>query len=128
MAIGILGDTNIFLEILLKQDKKEDCKYFLQSTNKPLFISDFSLHSIGVILFRNGKQNVYTSFCKDLFQNVNIKSLPIDQYKELDKIRKQYQLDFDDAYQLLVAKSHDFKIATMDQDFKNTETELIHFI
>jgi predicted nucleic acid-binding protein len=25
----ILADTNIFLEILLKQDKKKDCKDFL---------------------------------------------------------------------------------------------------
>lgn len=43
-----LVDTNIFLEILLGQDKKEDCKKFLNNNIENLNITDFSLHSIGV--------------------------------------------------------------------------------
>ena len=46
-----LIDTNIFLEVLLTQEKKETCKKFLDENIKNLYISDFSLHSIGVILF-----------------------------------------------------------------------------
>lgn len=45
-----LIDTNIFLEILLNQDKKEICKNFLSENFNLLHISDFSIHSIGVIL------------------------------------------------------------------------------
>ena len=40
-----LVDTNIFLEILLGQDKKEDCKRFLNNNIENLNITDFSLHS-----------------------------------------------------------------------------------
>jgi predicted nucleic acid-binding protein len=47
-----LVDTNIFLEILLTQDKKAICKKFLDKNIGNLHITDFSLHSIGVILFR----------------------------------------------------------------------------
>jgi predicted nucleic acid-binding protein len=46
-------DTNVFLEILLAQDKKDICKDFLNSNVENLSISDFSLHSIGVILSKN---------------------------------------------------------------------------
>jgi len=47
-----LVDTNIFLEILLKQDKSKDCKDFLDKNMDQINITDFSLHSIGVILFQ----------------------------------------------------------------------------
>ena len=49
-----LVDTNIFLEILLKQNKSESCKAFLDKNIGAISISDFTLHSIGVILFRFG--------------------------------------------------------------------------
>jgi predicted nucleic acid-binding protein len=42
-----LFDTNIFLEILLGQEKKETCKELLNNNIGNIFISDFSLHSIG---------------------------------------------------------------------------------
>lgn len=46
-----LADTNIFLEVLLAQDKRKECKNLLEENRGKLSISDFSLHSIGVILF-----------------------------------------------------------------------------
>lgn len=46
-----LIDTNIFLEILLNQDKTLICKDFLNKNIKNLNISDFSLLSIGVNTF-----------------------------------------------------------------------------
>jgi hypothetical protein len=54
-----LIDTNIFLEILLDQTKKAACKTFLDKHSGQLALSDFSLHSIGVIAFRY--KNVETS-------------------------------------------------------------------
>lgn len=45
-----LVDTNIFLEILPGQEKKTICKEFLDDNAGNLNISDFSLHSLGVIL------------------------------------------------------------------------------
>ena len=48
-----LADTNIFLEVLLAGNKAEACKAFLARNSVKIHISDFSLHSIGVILFRH---------------------------------------------------------------------------
>ncbi len=61
-----LIDTNIFLEILLGQDKKEICNNFLNDHIDDLAISDFSLHSIGVILFKYRKQDVFLKFISDV--------------------------------------------------------------
>ncbi len=45
-----LIDTNIFLEVLLGQEKTQECKDFLVNNLGHLEISDFTLHSIGVYL------------------------------------------------------------------------------
>ncbi len=65
-----LVDTNVFLEIPLEQDKKEDCKKFLDENIGSLNITDFSLHSIGVILFRYHKENIFQRFVEDVMPNV----------------------------------------------------------
>jgi len=54
-----LADTNVFLEILLDQDKGEKCKRFLNKHIQDIFITDFSLHSIGVILLRQEQGEIY---------------------------------------------------------------------
>jgi len=113
-----LVDTNIFLEILLNQERKDDCKMFLEKNIKKLFISDFSLHSIGVILFRNKKEKIFNMFVADILQNIEILSLTKFKYSYLKDIKKKYQLDFDDSYQLAIAQDHNLEIATMDFDFK----------
>jgi predicted nucleic acid-binding protein len=44
MALMYLVDTNIFLEILLAQDRNVDCKEFLQTHSAEIALSDFTLH------------------------------------------------------------------------------------
>jgi len=48
-----LVDTNIFLEIILDQAQAQSAKEFLSRAEEhDLYISDYSLHSIGLLLFR----------------------------------------------------------------------------
>ena len=63
-----LVDTNVFLEILLGQEKMELCQQFLNEKQGNIYISDFSLHSIGVILFRHKKAEIFQSFIDDSYQ------------------------------------------------------------
>ena len=72
-----LVDTNIFLEILLGRAKKESCKGFLEKNMGELSITDFSLHSIGVILFRYHKKALFDDFIKDVMPKVDLLSLPL---------------------------------------------------
>ena len=122
---NLLIDTNIFLEILLDQDKKEQCKIFLKNNIDQLFISDFSLHSIGVILIRNKKEKTYEKFINDILPKISIITLSKEKYKEVAKISKKYNLDFDDSYQTCISIDKDFEIVTMDRDFRKVKEILV---
>jgi len=115
-----LVDTNVFLEILLKQEKRDICKKFLDDNIGSLNITDFSFHSIGVILFRYNEEGIFHRFVQDVIPNVNLLSLPLNKYEELIRIKNSYNLDFDDAYQYKTAQYYGLKVVTMDKDFQRT--------
>ncbi|OGW00945.1 MAG: DNA-binding protein [Nitrospinae bacterium RIFCSPLOWO2_01_FULL_39_10] len=119
-----LVDANIFLEILLSQERQEACKRFLVMAIGNICISDFSLHSIGVILFRNNKENIFQKFAKDVIPKVRIVTLSKESYKDLVEIRNKLELDFDDAYQYKVANDYNLEIVTMDNDFKKVKRDI----
>jgi predicted nucleic acid-binding protein len=123
-----LADTNVFLEILLGQDKEEKCKRFLNKHIQNIFITDFSLHSIGVILLRQQQGEIYRKFVADILPQVQVLSLPISKYSEVVDIYKSFKLDFDDAYQFLVAKEFDLEVVTMDSDFKRAKQIKVQFL
>lgn len=116
--MSYLVDTNIFLEILLEQDKKEICKKFLESNIGELFISDFSLHSIGVILLKYNKAEQFKTFIEDSLDKVEIITLSHEKYNEIVNVYNQYKLDFDDSYQFLLSQDYNLKLVTLDNDFK----------
>lgn len=117
-------DTNIFLEILLEQAKKETCKHFLKNHAGELALSDFSLHSIGVILFRSGSAEAFENFARDVLPKVKIVTLSTTGYVTLPKEAARKKLDFDDAYQWRIAEENDFTLVTMDQDFKAVQQDI----
>ncbi len=112
-----LIDTNIFLEILLNQEKKSICKEFLNNNIDHLFLSDFSMHSIGVILLRHKKEKIFEKFTNDILHRIPIITLSKDKYKDLAKTARKFNLDFDDAYQTCIAIERNLEIVTMDNDF-----------
>ncbi len=118
-----LIDTNIFLEILLAQEKKEACKQYLNNNIGRLYISDFSLHSIGVILFRLGRKSDFNLFVDDILPKVQLLTLPAGSYKTVAETGEKFNLDFDDSYQAAIAKAHKLTISTFDKDFKKIAKE-----
>jgi predicted nucleic acid-binding protein len=123
-----LVDANIFLEVILSQDKKEDCKNFLNKNIGKINITDFSLHSICIILLGYSKEDIFQKFIKDVLPNVKILSVPLELYSEIVSIKRRLNLDFDDIYQYSVAKFYKLKLVTMDRDFKKVKDIEIIFI
>jgi predicted nucleic acid-binding protein len=102
-----LVDTNVWLERLLDQGKSDVVsKLFDLVPTDELFVSDFSMHSIGVILSRLKRYDVFEKFIDDLFINGQIESLTLDTMDLLDVVGniQKYKLDFDDSYQFSVAQ------------------------
>ncbi len=114
-----LIDTNIFLEILLAQEKENICKSFLLKNISNIVISDFSFHSIGIILYKLKKLETFLKFWRDINSiNLDILNLSFEKYPYLVEIIKKYNLDFDDAYQISICNEYNLTLVTLDNDFK----------
>ena len=62
-----LVDTNIWLERLLDQAGSEEVGQFLQRvSNDRLYLSDFTLHSIGIILLKLDEAATFARFVQDV--------------------------------------------------------------
>ncbi len=118
-----LIDTNIFLEGLLEQEKAESVRYFFQAVDiEKTFMTDLALHSIGIILFRLEKYELFTSFMEDMIINgMEILSSSPEDLMKLDRTAQQYNLDFDDAYQYMLAEKHQLQLISFDKDFDSTK-------
>lgn len=119
-----LLDTNVFLEILLQRENSEAAKHiFISNSPTDLFITDFSLHSIGVFLFQRNKHDIYEHFVKDIVIKTEIGVIGLDpeDVPILARVSKRFNLDFDDAYQYAVAEIHGLEIMSFDADFDRTE-------
>ena len=116
--MNYLVDTNIFLEILLDQGNRKKCESFLQGELGAAWISDFTLHSIGVLLVRQKRINIFERFIADILPQFEILSLKKDSYARLVEANTRFGLDFDDAYQFSVAIENNLTIATQDKDFQ----------
>lgn len=67
-----LIDTNIWLERLLDQKKSDEVGIFLdRMPSNQLFITDFSFHSIGVVMGWLNRMNTLVSFDVD-FDNTEL--------------------------------------------------------
>ncbi len=117
-----LLDTNIWLELLLNQEKADAVREFLQTTEAHLLsITEFSLYSIGIILTRLKKDAVFEDFLSDIEDSgIGRVRLDIQGLKQTLVVRQQFQLDFDDAYQYVAAEKYDLTLVSFDSDFDRT--------
>ena len=92
-----------------------------------LHVSDFSLYSIGIILFKLKKHDIFSEFVKDVFVNGGIALLRLSffDFEDVIKASKKFNLDFDDAYQYVLAKKYNLKIVCFDSDFDRTDVKRI---
>ncbi len=119
-----LLDTNIFLEIILSQERSDEAKQLLlKSAQHEFFITDYSLHSIGLLLFRRKQHEAFRSFLDDVLVNggIVLLSLSSDDMETVITSSQKFGLDFDDAYQYSVASRHDLDLVSFDTDFQRTD-------
>jgi len=119
-----LVDTNVWLERLLDQERSAEVGQFLGTVaSDELLMSDFSLHSIGIILDRLGQRGTLPRFVDDLFVDgqVTLVSVPPEAMGHLVAQMDRFSLDFDDAYQYVAAEQSSAMIVSFDGDFDRTD-------
>lgn len=119
-----LVDTNIFLEILLEQDRSEECEKLLNLVDEAeavFYVSSFTLHSIEVIMTREGKTEELQDFLDDI-ASLQLKRLDTttQEEKEAAASMEDHGLDFDDAVQHQACESHGLDIISYDDHFDDT--------
>ena len=118
-----LIDSNIWLELLLKQEKSDKVAEMLRNTQIDLLsISDFTLYSIGIILSKLKEFDLLNEFYNDVISNgkIHIFNMNPNDLSRITNIEQKFNLDFDDAYQYLVAEEYDLTIVSFDKDFDHT--------
>ncbi len=118
-----LVDTNVWLEILLEQERAAEARQFVQGLEaENLAITEFSLYSLGVILTRLKKDELFEDFLSDTIEDSGVIRirLEIPDLKALITYRRRFQLDFDDAYQCVAADKYNYTLVSYDSDFDST--------
>ena len=118
-----LVDTNVWLERLLNQEKSDEVGRFLsQVSTRDLSVTDFTFHSICVILTRLGRSEILLDFVQDVFIDgaVDLVSLKPGDTRALVGAIDKYNLDFDDAYQYVAAEQNGLVLISFDTDFDVT--------
>ncbi len=123
-GLVFLVDTNVWLELLLEQEKAEESRRFFKNVGARLLaITDFSLYSIGVILTRLKKDDVFEDFLSDTLEDSGVAKISLNtkDLKQVLAVRRQFQMDFDDAYQYAAAAKYGYTFVSFDSDFDRTE-------
>jgi predicted nucleic acid-binding protein len=119
----LLVDTNLFIEVLLNQASAGDARAFLENRKgHELYVSDFALHSIGLLLFRHNQHQAFRQFLQDVIGRVGIGmvSLSASEMDGVVDVAAKFNLDFDDAYQCSAARRYGLEIVSFDADFDRT--------
>jgi hypothetical protein len=118
----LLVDTNLFIEVLLNQVKAGEARILLENRkHHELFVSDFALHSIGLLLFRHEQQRVFRQFLEDIARvGMQVVSLTALEMCSVVDAASKFKLDFDDAYQYSACRRNGLKIVSFDADFDRT--------
>jgi hypothetical protein len=121
-----LLDANIWLERLLNQAKATEVKQLLDAVkSSQLAVSDFALHSVCNILGRGKRLALLDRFITDLFVEgqVTALSIPAAETKSVTAAMEAQRLDFDDAYQYVIAKGENLTLVSFDSDFDHTDLQ-----
>jgi predicted nucleic acid-binding protein len=119
-----LLDTNVFLEIILSQERANEAKeLLLKAGQHEFFITNYSLHSIGLLLFRKKQHEAFRTFIEDVLLNggIGLFSLYSDEMETVISASQKFGLDFDDAYQYAVAARYELTLISFDSDFQRTD-------
>ena len=119
----LLIDTNIILEILLEQENQEQSRSLLEQVDRhDFYITDFAIHSIGVLTFRQKRYEIFHLFLDDVLNRGGfvVLSLSDAEIQGVVDYARQFALDFDDAYQYTIAEKYGLTIVSFDSDFDRT--------
>jgi len=102
----LLIDTNVFLELILGQERADECERFLNKVSKgelEAVISKFTVHAIEALL---NDPNLILIFLRNIQNSLglNVYETSLEDEIATSMFMDKIKLDFDDALQYYIAK------------------------
>lgn len=115
-------DMNIWLEVLLDQERADECEDFLRlvaNGEVTGYITDFTVHGIVVVLERRGRKQQIKDFLLSLigFSGLTLIHATLADQVEIAEFAERMGLTYDDAYQAFFAQRLGVPIVSFDMDF-----------
>lgn len=124
-TITFLLDANIFLEVLLDQQRAEECLSLLRQLTArecTIALTGFSLHSIGLKLESRAMKEGFRRFLTDcMISHYFLLHTSFDDESDILLMSDTRQLDIDDAHQYWAAKKLNARLVSFDADFDKTD-------
>lgn len=118
-----LLDTSVILELLLDQEKADDVERLLRETQaERLYLTEFTLYSLGIVLMRRKRHKTFLQAVDELLMagGVRLIRLTVRDLKAVVDASRNFNLDFDDAYQYAAAEKRNLLIVSFDRDCDRT--------
>lgn len=118
-----LVDTNVWLDALMNRPRAQEVADFLSHVRPgELFISTFSLHTIGIVLTDNDEDQAFKDFVRDIVvgRAAGVLTIEPGELGAVVETAGTHGLDFDDAFQYVVAERNNLTLISFDADFDKT--------
>lgn len=111
------------MQLARERSEADSVRQFIAAVPlRKLFVSIYSIHSIGVILRCHQMIGQYTAFlaAASLGQQIDVVHIPVEERMLVEKSCLQHNLDFDDGYQYAAAELFRLRLVSLDSDFDRT--------
>jgi predicted nucleic acid-binding protein len=118
-----LIDTNCWMAVARAREGAQVVQDLLAAVGtRRLLVTDFTLHSLGVVMQRHKMLAVFPVFMKQMKigDEIEIVSIAPPALTNVVDVCRAHRLDFDDAYQYVAAELNDLKLVSLDSDFDRT--------
>jgi predicted nucleic acid-binding protein len=118
-----LIDTNCLMQMVRSRPDAPQIHALLAVVPRTrLFVSVFTLHSVGVIMRRFGLIGGFIAFIDGLGVGTQVRVVQIElaEFSLIADTCTRLALDFDDAYQYVAADLNGLQLVSLDSDFDGT--------
>jgi predicted nucleic acid-binding protein len=114
-----LLDTCISLEMLLSQERADEAERLLRRIEpRRGFMSQFTLYSLGITLFRFQRYEAFLRLIEDVCRSgFGLVKLEVEDLPIAVEAARAFRLGFDDAYQYVAAEKHGLVLVSLDAEF-----------
>ena len=126
----IVIDTNVFLEFLLQQQRREESIQLMREVEQgriDAYVTSFSLHSIEVLLDKHRKTRTLEQFLTRVVhaQGLTVYQTSPDEERQIAVLTQKIKLDFDDTLQYYVTQTLGAVLVSFDTDFDRTDMKRV---